>query len=137
MALAVSPAFTVDDIVVIGLRVDTSFKTTALAKDTFCVTETLDVPYTIAPDVIAQPTDLFVLLSDITGDFTNADTIGFGSYTPGTALGSVEAQIPEATADGSGYRITIVASTGDTADLSPTVLTVSISCHLSLPKPTR
>ncbi len=118
------PGFSVDDIVVIGLRRDTSFVTEALPKDTFCLSEVFNVDYSINPGVITTDTGLVVLLSDATGDFTNADTIGTGTYTAGTSGGTLQSQIPLTTAPGTGYRVRVVAASGDTARISPTIATI-------------
>lgn len=74
-----------------------------------CAGETFSLPYTAYG--IAGSNNVFTaLLSDASGDFTNAVDIG---TTTGNSSGTITVTIPTATPSGNGYRIKIRSSTPD------------------------
>jgi uncharacterized delta-60 repeat protein len=66
-----------------------------------------------------------VQLSDATGSFTNATTIGTASTTEG---GNINATIPATTAPGSGYRIRVISS-------QPAVVSTSNAADITIGAP--
>ncbi len=106
--------FSGNDIVVNGAVTSagpsTSISTSSISGSPFCVGggsgASVDVPYTISGTY--NPGNVFTAeLSDASGDFTSATTIG---TLTSTSAGTISATIPSGTAVGSGYRIRVVAN---------------------------
>jgi uncharacterized delta-60 repeat protein len=96
----------------------------APASTQYCLGSQLTVAYT-KTGFYRLANQFSVQLSDATGSFANATTIGTASTTEG---GNINATIPATTAPGSGYRIRVVSS-------QPAVVSASNAADITIGVP--
>jgi len=79
----------------------------SVANNKFCAGESFDVPFTTTGNLFNSGNVFSLQLSDVSGSFASPKVIG---TLPGTAVGTIQAQLPTDLPDGDGYKIRVLSS---------------------------
>lgn len=126
---AADPPFSIDDISIVGITVNSNTITTGLPSDIeLCAGDNFTLPF-LAAGVFNGGNVFTAQLSDASGNFTSPTAIG---TLNGTSSGTINCTLPTGLSSGTGYQVRVVGSDPTTTG---TVSALNLTIH-ALPNAT-